>query len=159
MYSNLKTCGFRRWSALLVTVGVVAAAAAGMLIALLAVGTMTGCGIIKSDNAKSYEIDYTVVEDQDLPVELKKLIDEKKANTLRLTYSTQDYTYVVAGYGTQQTSGYSIRVNDFYMGTNAIYADFTLIGPAAGEAVSEIATTPYIVLKMEKREEAVKFIL
>ena len=102
-------------------------------------------------------MDYTVVESVDVPVELQKLIDEKKANTLRLTFTTKDYTYIVAGYGTQQTSGYSIRVNDVYLGNNAVYAEFTLIGPAASESVTEVKTTPYIVLKIEKRDESVVF--
>lgn len=118
---------------------------------------LCGCGIIKKDSDKVSGLDYTVVEDQDLPVELKKLIDSKKENTIRLTYATKDYTYIVAGYGTQPTSGYSIRVNDIYIGTNAIYVDVDLLGPESGEQVTELPTTPYIVLKIEKREESVVF--
>lgn len=117
----------------------------------------SGCGIIKKDSDKVSGIEYTVVEDEDLPVELKKLIEAKKANTLRLTYATKEYTYIVAGYGTQPTSGYSIRVNDIYMGTNAIYVDVDLLGPETGEQITELPTTPYIVLKVEKREESVVF--
>ena len=101
--------------------------------------------------------DYTVVENEDLPIELKKLIDNKKQSTLRLTYTTKDYTYIVAGYGTKETSGYSIRVDDVNVSGNAVYADFKLIGPAEGEQVNEVSTTPYIVLKYEKRDESVVF--
>lgn len=119
--------------------------------------SLSGCGIMKRDSDKVSELDYTVVEDEDLPVELKKLIDSKKSNTIRLTYATKDYTYIVAGYGTQPTSGYSIRVNDIYIGTNAIYVDVDLLGPESGEQVTELPTTPYIVLKIEKREESVVF--
>ena len=54
-------------------------------------------------------------------------------------------------------SGYSIRVNDLYLGTNAVYADVDLLGPEAGEDITELPTTPYIVLKIEKREESVVF--
>ena len=64
---------------------------------------------------------------------------------------------VVAGYGTRETSGYSIKVNDVYTGDNALYIDLNLIGPAAGEAVNEVDTYPVIVLKMERREESVVF--
>lgn len=67
-----------------------------------------------------------------------------------MTYTTKDYTYVVAGFGTKETSGYSIKVNDVYKSGNAIYADFTLMGPAENEPVNEVPTTPYIVLKYEK---------
>ena len=58
---------------------------------------------------------------------------------------------------TKETSGYSIRVDDVYVSGNAVYADFKLIGPAEGEQVNEVSTTPYIVLKYEKRDESVVF--
>lgn len=130
-----------------------------LIIAVLVTGLLplTGCSIIKKDSNKVAELEYTVVENEDLPTELKKLIDSKKENTIRLTYATKDYTYIVAGYGQQPTSGYSIRVNDIYVGTNAIYIDVDLLGPESGEQVTELPTTPYIVLKIEKREESVVF--
>lgn len=128
-----------------------------VLVGIVPALLLTGCSVVNTNNKKVSDLDFTVVNDKDLPVELKKLIDEKKANTLRLTYATKDYTYLVAGYGTQQSNGYSIRVNDVYLGTNAIYVDLSLIGPAAGESVTETTTTPYIVLKIEKRDESVIF--
>lgn len=135
----------------------------GFIVALLNLSiciilfSFCGCGFNKGSDDKVSELDYTVVEDADLPVELKKLIDEKKENTLRLTYTTKDYTYIVAGYGVQPSSGFSIKVNDVYLGTNAIIADVELVGPAAKEEVTQMPTMPYIVLKMEKRDEAVIF--
>lgn len=126
-----------------------------LCIIFLSIMTMTGCS--KNESKEHTVIDYTVVENEDLPAELRKLIDNKKENTLRLTYTTKDYTYVVAGFGTKETSGYSIKVNDVYKSGDAIYADFALIGPSENEAVNEVATTPYIVLKYEKRDEPVVF--
>ena len=117
---------------------------------------MTGCSGSKEPDNKT-SVDYTVVENADTPEELKKLIESKKDKVMRLTYTTKDYTYVVAGYGTRETSGYSIKVNDVYTGDNALYIDLNLIGPAAGEAVNEVETYPVIVLKMERREESVVF--
>ena len=64
---------------------------------------------------------------------------------------------MVAGYGTMTTSGYSISVNDVYLGENSIYVDLSLAGPKTQEPVTQRATTPYIVLKTEKREEPVVF--
>ena len=119
--------------------------------------SLSGCSMIKKDSSKVMGLDYTVVKEEEIPAELKKLIEAKKAHTLRMTYATKDATYIVAGYGTQPTSGYSIRVNDLYLGTNAVYADLDLLGPEAGEDVTELPTTPYIVLKIEKREESVVF--
>ena len=117
----------------------------------------TGCKFTNMDSKKVSDIDFTVVEDEDLPIELKKLIDEKKSGTMRMTYTTKDYTYLVAGYGTKPTSGYSISVDDVYLGENAIYVNVNLLGPEKDEQVTETATTPYIVIKIEKREESVIF--
>ncbi len=128
-----------------------------LMAAVILLASAAGCSIKGLGSDKVADLDFTVVEDEDLPVELKKLIDEKKENTLRMTYTTRDHTYMVAGYGKQQTSGYSIRVNDVYLGKNAICVDVSLIGPEAGEQVTEIPTTPYIVLKIEKRDESVIF--
>jgi hypothetical protein len=130
---------------------------AAFLIFIFAVLTLSGCNVFNNNSSKVSELDYTVVEDKDLPTELKKLIDSKKENTIRLTYTTKDYIYLVAGYGTQPTSGYSIRVNDVYLGTDAVYVDVDLIGPESGEQVTELPTTPVIVIKMEKRDEPVVF--
>ena len=99
---------------------------------------LSGCSVIKKDSSKVMGLEYTVVKEEEIPVELKKLIEAKKANTL-------------------PTSGYSIRVNDLYLGTNAVYADVDLLGPEAGEDITELPTTPYIVLKIQKREESVVF--
>ena len=69
---------------------------------MLAISFCMACSGGQADNHE--KIDYTVVENEDLPIELKKLIDNKKQSTLRLTYTTKDYTYIVAGYGVVLTS-------------------------------------------------------
>lgn len=115
------------------------------------------CKITGTSSKKVEDLDYTVVEDQDIPTELMKIINEKKQDSLRLTYSTKDYIYIVAGYGTQSTSGYSIRVNEVYLGQNAIYIDTNLIGPSKSEVVHKNETYPYIIIKIEKRDEPVVF--
>ena len=56
-----------------------------------------------------------------------------------------------------QDNGRVVVSNDLYLGTNAVYADVDLLGPEAGEDITELPTTPYIVLKIEKREESVVF--
>jgi len=119
--------------------------------------TIVSCKITGTSSKKVADLEYTVVEDQDIPTELMKIIDEKKQNSLRLTYTTKDYIYIVAGYGTQPTSGYSIRLNEIYLGQNAIYIDTNLIGPSKGEEVNEKETYPYIVIMIEKRDDPVVF--
>lgn len=56
-----------------------------LVIAVLLSGmcVLPGCSMKGINNTKKEEIDYTVVEDEDLPVELKKLIDEKREVRLK----------------------------------------------------------------------------
>lgn len=131
-------------------------AAIGMII-IFVVLIFLSCKITKTSPKKVADLDYTVVEDQDVPDELMKIINDKKKNNLRLTYTTKDYIYIVAGYGTQPTSGYSIKLNQLYLGENSIYLDSNLIGPTKGEEVTDKPTYPYIVIKIEKRDEPVVF--
>ena len=118
---------------------------------------LAGCGKTASEPKDKTKVDYTVVENEDLPAELMKVIEKKKDKVLRLTYTTKDYTYVVVGYGKKDKTGYSIRVNDVYIGDGALYVDMNLIGPKENEQVNEVDTFPVIVIKMERREESVIF--
>ena len=61
------------------------------------------------------------------------------------------------GYGTQQTNGYSISVEELYETRNAIYINTNLLGPAKGEAVSEVESYPYIVVKIDYLDKSVVF--
>ena len=117
-----------------------------------------GCEITDGDKtAKQKDLEFTVVEEADLPEELKTLIDEKKKEPMKLTYSNSEYLYIVAGYGEQRSGGYSITVDELYLTENSIYIKTTLIGPGADEKVTQAATWPYLVVKTELREEPVVF--
>lgn len=111
----------------------------------------------KEDGEKVQDLDFTVVQEAEIPPELLSLIEEKKTEAMKHTWTNGDYLYVIIGYGEQKTSGYSIAVNEFYLGKNAIYVDTSLIGPSKEETVNETLTYPYIVIKTQKREEPVVF--
>ncbi len=103
------------------------------------------------------DLDYTVMEEAAVPEELREIIESKKAQPFKLTYSDTQFLYLVVGYGEQPTSGYSIRVNDLYLTETSIYLDADLLGPEKGEATTEQPTWPWIVIKMENRQEKVVF--
>ncbi len=111
----------------------------------------------KEDGEKVQDLDFTVVEEKEVPPELLSMIEEKKTAAMKHTWTNEEYLYIIIGYGEQKTSGYSIAVEEFYLGKNAIYVDTSLIGPSKEETVNETLTYPYIVLKTEKREEPVVF--
>ncbi len=124
-----------------------------VLFALSCIGCQLGQ---RGAHARS-KVEFTVVKEADIPEELIKLIKEKKKTTMRLTYATGEYMYLVVGYGTQKTGGYSIQVEDVAVEGSVLVVDTNLVGPQPGESVNELPTMPYVVIKIEKREEPVEF--
>lgn len=129
------------------------------LATLILLCILAGCGFFTTSEERVSEVEYTVVEERDLPEELKRIIDTKKDKELRMTYATKEYTYIVAGYGEQSTNGYSICVDDLYASENAIVVKLSLLGPGKNENITEVKTTPYIVMKVERTQYPVIFYL
>lgn len=121
------------------------------------VTSMFGCSFSKEDTKKVKDLEFTVVEDAEVPEELMKLITDKKQMPFKLTYSNDEALYIVVGYGEQTTGGYSISVNDLYLTSNAIVMKTNLIGPSKDEKPAKEPSFPYVVVKTELREEPVIF--
>ena len=110
-----------------------------------------GCTSKKEERLQ--EIDFTVVDDDEIPEELKTIIDQKKTGEFKLTYADQDELYIVVGYGKQLTGGYSIQFPDVYLTKENIVVTSVLLGPE-GEEPANISY-PYAVIKIEYRPEPV----
>jgi hypothetical protein len=117
--------------------------------------TLTACSVKTLHTEKLRDVEFTVVAEDDIPEELKTEIEEGKEEPLRLSYSDAGYLYAVRGYGKQETSGYSVTVDDCYETEDAICVETSLLGPAHGEEILETPTYPYIVIKMEYTEKQV----
>ncbi len=128
-----------------------------LLTIVMALIGLTGCKQENTDVKKVKDLDFTVVEDADLPGELKEIIDEKKEEPFKLSYSNKDNLYIVVGYGKQNSGGYSISVNELYLTSNAVYIKTNLIGPSQNDVVAQGVTYPYVVVKLEFREEPIVF--
>jgi hypothetical protein len=127
-----------------------------LTIMIMAIG-LAGCKTEDTDVKKIKDLEFTVVEDADLPGELKEIIDEKKEEPFKLSYSNKDSLYIVVGFGKQNSGGYSIAVDELYLTSNAVYIDTNLIGPSQEDMVTQGVTYPYVVVKLELREERVVF--
>ena len=135
--------------------GIVKAAAFFIAVSLCVV--LLGCKIENSEDKKVQDLDFTVLKEREVPQDILDMIAEKKQEAFQFTKTSGPYTYLVVGYGKQNTSGYSIQVEDVYLGENAIYVKTALLGPKKDEAVSEVETFPYVVVKIEARDETVIF--
>ena len=116
-----------------------------------------GCSAEQLSTEKLRDIDFTVVDEDDIPDELEEMIDEKEEQPFKLTYADGGDLYIAVGYGEQPTTGYSIQVKELYESKNAIYIHTNLIGPSKDEKVLERETHPYIVVKLEYVDKNVVF--
>lgn len=119
--------------------------------------TLTGCAIHKMNPEKLRDIEYTVVDKEEAPEAFLSKIEEAKEKPLELTWKEQGYLYAARGYGEQKTGGYSIEVTGCYEAEQGIYIETSLLGPDKGEEITEAATYPYVVVKMEYIDKQVIF--
>ena len=124
---------------------------------ILTICMLCGCGVQTQDEEKLQDLDFTVLEQEKVPEELRNVLEEKKTAPFKVTYEDEGYLYICIGYGEQKTSGYSIAIKDLYLTSNAIYVDAKLLGPGNGEETAKATTCPYIVLKLEDLEKSVVF--
>ena len=115
------------------------------------------CGQKQDPLEKIRDLEYTVIAEDNIPQELLAKIEERKEDTFKLTFEDQGFLYICVGYGTQQTGGYSIAVNDLYETANAVYIDTNLIGPSPEEKSKPVESYHYVVVKMEFLEKPVVF--
>ena len=106
------------------------------------------------------KLEFTVLAEENIPEELRTVIEEKKSSAFKVTYQDNGFLYICVGYGQQVSGGYSITVNALYLTDNAIYADTTLLGPDPADPATEkkkAPSCPYIVLKTEFIDKPVVF--
>lgn len=127
------------------------------IICVSLLGVVAGCSTEKLSTEKLRDIEFTVVDEDDIPEELEEKIDDQDEKPFKLTYADNGSLYIAVGYGEQPTSGYSIEVKELYETENTIYIHTNLIGPAKDEKIVERKTYPYIVVKLEFVDKNVVF--
>lgn len=78
----------------------------GLFLWVAVVRLLSGCSIVGvgNDNAdKVRDLEFTVIGDEDVPEELLTMINEKKNDAFKLTYSDDQGLYIVNGYGVQES--------------------------------------------------------
>ena len=118
---------------------------------------LTACGGSKVSKQQETPLDYTVVPRSDVPETLLNTLNEKKSESMTMTYGEGEYLYIIVGYGVMPTGGYSISVERLVEPEDEIFIKTNLRGPAAGEAVNKAESYPYIVVKTEYTDKKVVF--
>lgn len=132
--------------------------ASALVLALLS-SICFGCGLAKAkpDRKKIKDLEYTIVEEHEIPEKLMDTIQEKKEAEFKIAFESDDSLYLVHGYGEQETGGYSIAIRDLYLTERALYFDTELLGPENGSNPQKKPSFPYIVVKTEEQEQNIVF--
>ena len=116
-----------------------------------------GCTQEKKTDGEKRKIEFTVVRESEIPQDLLSDMEACKKEGFRTVFRDSSYLYLAVGYGEQKTGGYSVAVEELYTLDKRIHLKTKLIGPRKGERVNKANTYPYLVVKLELREETVEF--
>ena len=86
----------------------------------LAVMLLTGCGLIKIEEGERTPLEYTIVKQEEIPAEAVRFMEQKKKKGFQMIYKVEDSMYLMKGYGTQVTGGYSIQVEEVSQSENGV---------------------------------------
>ena len=117
---------------------------------------LSGCRVIRIEEAERTPLKYTVVDSARIPEEAAALIEEKKAAEFQMIYQSGEDMYLIKGYGRQMSGGYSIQVTELSLSSAAVVFKTKRIRPSDASHGSA-PSYPYIVVKTEYREEPVQF--
>ena len=118
--------------------------------------TLGGCRMIRIEGGDKTPLTYTVLDDSQIPEELKELIEEKKESEFQIAYQRGNELFLAKGYGRQMSGGYSIQAESLQASSNAIFFETKLIGPTEKVQGGE-PSYPYIVIETEYRDCPVQF--
>lgn len=110
---------------------------------------LTGCSIRSVSTEKVKDLSYELVEEPDIPEEMREPISRRQKEPFLLTYADNGRLYIARGYGEQETDGYEIQVLALYESENAIVLKTAFLGPEPDAEVSEEPACPYIVVQTE----------
>lgn len=129
-----------------------------ILMLVLCAVFFNACTIPGKENEKIRDLEMTVLSSERVPKELMEIIDDKKNQPFELTFQDEDYLYICIGYGEQSTGGYSIAVDELYLGENKVCVKTTLLGPKESTNNNPVPSAPFIVIRTEKTDKPVTFV-
>ena len=110
---------------------------------------LAGCTLTEKKEITGEPLDFTVVPAEDVPDELKTILEANKESEMMISYRI--------GYGKQETGGCSIAVDQLILAEDGIHFSSTLMGPDAGGEIPKEPSCPYVVVKLPWLEQEVFF--
>lgn len=116
------------------------------------------CSVEFDDIEKQRDLSFTVVDERELPEELKERMEREKKEGFCLTFAEEEWLYLARGYGEKKTGGYSVEVTECYESANGVCLRTRLLGPSRGEEIPEGPAWPWVVVKVEYCDKNVLFL-
>ena len=110
---------------------------------------LCGCSVIRIDIRKVRDLPYTVVDEYDVPEEMRQAIADQEQEPFLYTWANEGRLYIARGYGKQDTAGYQIQVDAFYESSNVLVFATTLLGPEPDTDTEQGTTCPYLVIQTD----------
>ena len=90
---------------------------------------LAGCTLTEKKEITGEPLDFTVVPAEDVPDELKTILEANKESEMMISYRIGDYLYIIRGYGKQETGGCSIAVDQLILAEDGIHFSSTRKNP------------------------------
>ncbi|TCK93281.1 protease stability complex PrcB-like protein [Natranaerovirga hydrolytica] len=129
-----------------------------LIIFIIIAIVLSGCSIEKTeDSQKEQNIKFTIMDEDEVPIQIIDMIDNQKEEPFRFSYIVGDEMYIAVGYGEQPTGGYSIQVKGLYETKDSIIIDTELLGPSKEDLVTMALTYPRIIVKINHIDKPVYY--
>lgn len=116
-----------------------------------------GCSLIGGTEEERIQVEFDVVEADDVPGELQEIIESHKKEEIKMTFEGDDGLYIIRGYGEQPSGGYSISADMVELSAKGLHVTTTLIAPSEDENPAGEPSYPCIVLWVEQTGQEVFF--
>lgn len=123
----------------------------GMLLFLI-----NGCTTYNKEET-SVDAAYEILEEDEIPTEMKEEMEAKKTETFRIVYETTEGTYIAVGYGEKEQEGYEIQVDSCKVSEHFVYIHTILKGPLEEEKQKR-KSYPCLVIMCGETEKQVIFL-
>jgi hypothetical protein len=117
---------------------------------------LNGCRMEPLNREKKNDLDFTVVSEIELTEPVKRIVEERKKAPFKVTFSDEEFTYILIGYGKQEYTGYRIRVKELYESDNGIFVTTEFSGPKEYQQRKR-ESYPYLVVKIEYTDKNIIF--
>ena len=106
-------------------------------------------GQVKSKQPPANSLSYTLVEYDDLPEDIKVLVNlQEKQPLVKTIKGKGNNTYVFISLGERPTGGYAVKITNVKIANGTVVISYKEVKPPKDAVVTQQLTYPWVVLKV-----------